>query len=1141
MKLLVYVLLTSGLAFAQTFQGSLRGRVTDPSGAATFGAKIAIADEAKSAIRTTVTNDQGEYVFTAVTPATYTVSAVATGFKRLERKGVVVSTQAAVTVDLALELGQVTEQVNVTEEAPPLQTSDASTGQVIESQKITDLPILGRNPFFVAKLAQTVVFVNNPKMGRMQDQNANSQVSIAGGPVRTNNVLVDGISITDSNNRAVFVPSPESVQEVKLQASTYDAEASRTGGGTFNSLLRSGSNYLHGSGVGHLRQTDWLANNFFSNQAGLPVADQPFRDWGGSLGGPFVIPKLYNGHNRTFFFVATEAYRQEDGGNTALAVPTALERVGNFSQSLNPSGGRQIIYDPLSTSSTGARAPFAGNIIPEGQLNPVGLKLASYYPLPNAPTAYYGATNFNFTGGYPNRGDQYTFKGDQQFTSWLHASASYVHQKTGETNSPPTFGNLASPGQSLLYRRIDATQANATATLDPTTVLTARWGFNRFFTTSFPTSSAGFNLATLGLPQSLAASTPDTAFPAVTMGTLANFGGGTTTRDVFYSRSANTTISKYLGRHSLKAGFDFRTLHDDGTPAVGPSSLGFSDVFTRATPQTSTVGTGADLATMLLGYPTSGSMNVVANFNDFVRYYGGFVQDDFRITPKLTLNFGVRFEHESGIQESTNKLIVGFNPTAANPLQQNVSGLKVPGQVEYAGVNGNPLETGSPLAVKPGPRIGFAYSADGKTVIRGGYGIYWAPGFFSFQNASGYSQTTSIITSTNGNFTPAASLSNPYPTGLLQPTGNALGGLSGIGQAITVFSPTSQSAGYVQEYSFEVQRQTPAGLVVTLGGLGSHSLHLNETGLNIDQLNPSYLPLGPALTQKVANPFYNNGGVGTVGTSTVTQAQLLLPFPQYTSVTIANSDTGYAFYYSAYFRAERRLANGLTALASYTWSRTETNVLGVSTAGAAQISTLSGAQNAYNKAAEFGLATQDAPNRFTTAITYELPFGRGKPFLNHNRILDLVAGGWSANAFGILQTGFPLGVTQPNNNSVIGATLQRPNATGISPVTSGSTADRTNGWLNPAAFSQAPQFTFGNTSPFLNVRGPGLSNWDVSAFKTFSIRERLKAQFRAEALNATNTPYFSYPNTSFTSPNFGKITAQANNARLIQLGVRVSF
>ena len=1141
MKSIVYVLLVSGLAWAQSFQGSLRGRVTDPDGAATSKTKITITDEATSVTRATTTNDQGEYVFTAVTPATYTVSAEAGGFKRLERKGVLIATQSATTVDLALELGQVTEKIDVTADAPLLETGAASTGQAIDSQKITDLPILGRNSFFTAKLAQTVVFVANPKMGRMQDQNANSQVSIAGGPVRTNNVLVDGISITDSNNRAVFVPSPESVQEVKLQASTYDAEVARTGGGTFNSLLRSGNDDLHGSAVGHIRQTAWLANSFFSNRAGLPIANQPFRDWGGSLGGPVALPKLYDGHNRTFFFVATEAYRQQDGSNTALSVPTALERAGNFSRSAAAGGGLQTIYDPLGTTSTGTRLPFAGNIIPANQLDPAGLKLASYYPLPNTSTAYYGATNFNFTGAYPNRGDQYTFKGDHQFGARLHASASYVHQKTGETSAPPTFGNVATPSQNLLFRRIDATQANATATLSPTTILTVRWGFNRFFTTSFPTSSAGFDLTTLGLPASLAAATPDPAFPTVTMGQLASFGGGTTTRDVFYSRSFNATISRFRGRHSFKAGFDFRTLHDFGTPATGPTSLGFTDVFTRATPQTSTPGTGADLATLLLGYPTSGSMNVVAKFDDFVRYYGGFVQDDFRITPKLTLNFGLRFEHETGIREAHNKLIVGFDSASPNPLEQNETGLRIPGQVEYAGVNGNPVETGNALAVKPAPRIGFAYSPNGKTVVRGGYGIYWAPGFFSFQNTIGYSQTTSIVTSTDGNFHPAASLSNPYPNGLLQPTGNALGGLSGIGQAITLLSPSSQSAGYVQEYSLEAQRQVRAGFVLTLGALGSHSLHLNEIGLNIDQLNPSYFPLGSALTQKVVNPLYNNGGVGTVGTATVSRAQLLLPFPQYTSVTLSNSDTGLAYYYAVYLRAQRRLANGLTVLASYTWSRSESNVLGVSTAGAGQITSLVGAQNAYDKNAERSLSTQDVPSRFTTALTYELPFGKGKPFLTSGRILNLIAGGWSANAVGILQTGYPLAVTQPNNNSVIGASLQRPNATGVSAETSGDTAGRIDAWLNPAAFSQAPLFSFGNITPFLRDRGPGLFNWDLSAFKTFSIRERLKAQFRAEALNATNTVYFGYPNTTYTNPNFGRITTQVNNPRLIQLGARFTF
>jgi hypothetical protein len=1154
MKLFLFVLLISGLAFAQSFQGSLRGRITDPKLALTPNAKLTITDETTKLSRSSVTNDQGEYVFTAVTPATYTISVEAPGFKRLERAGVQISTQAAVTVDLQLELGEVTEQVNVTAEAPALQTADASTGQLIDSQKITDLPILGRNPFFMGKLAQTVVFVGNPKFARMQDQNGNSQASIAGGPLRTNNYLVDGISITDSNIRAVILPSPEAVQELKLQASTYDAEVGRTGGGTFNTLLRSGTNDLHGSAVGHIRQTDWLANNFFANRAGQPIANQPFRDWAGSLGGPIIIPKLYDGKNKTFFFISTEAYRQQDGSTTVLSVPTALERAGNFSQTFTKSGAQQLIYDPLSTTSIGTRQPFPGNIIPTSEQNPIGVALASYYPNPNAATKYYQAPNYNFTGSYPNRGDQWIFKGDHQFASWITASASYIHQKTFETDAPlDIFPNAASPTQTLCCdRKIDATQANATLTPNPTTVIALRWGFNRFYSRSTE-ESAGFDLASLGLPQSLINVTPNTAFPAITMGgpvnacasattnDYADFGGGCANQDVFYSRSFNSTISKFLGKHSLKAGFAFRTVHDAGTPASGPTSLGFTDVFTRATPQVSTAGTGSSLATMLLGYPTSGQQTIVTNFDDFIRYYGAFVQDDYRVTPKLTLNVGIRFEYESGVQEENNKLIVGYGPTVPSPLQQNVPGLQILGGVQYAGVNGNPTQTGNPLPVKPGPRFGFAYAANDKTVIRGGYGIFWAPTFFNFQNAIGYSQTTSIVASTNGNFTPAVSLSNPYPSGLLQPTGNTLGALSGIGQGITVYNPQTQSAGYVQQYSLEVQRQLPSEFVLTVGGLGSHSLHLIESGQNIDQLNPSYYSLGSALTQSVANPLYNNGGVGTLGTANVSRVQLLLPFPQYTAVTLADSDTAYNRYYSFYFRVQRHFANGLSLLASYTWSRSMDNVIGLSLAGASQIASVSGAQNAYNLNGEWSLSTQDVPNRFTTAITYELPVGRGKPFLSSGRLLDYVVGGWSVNAISVIQSGYPLSVTQPNNNSVIGASYQRPNATGISPATSGSTVDRINDWLNPAAFSQAPEFTFGDISRFLNVRGPGLFNVDLSLFKTFSFKDRVKAQFRAEALNSTNSVYFGTPNTTFTSSSFGVITSQINNPRLVQLGVRATF
>ncbi len=559
------------------------------------------------------------------------------------------------------------------------------------------------------------------------------QVSIDGGPLRTNNYLVDGISITDSNNRAVIVPSPEAVQELKLQTNTYDAEASRTGGGSFDTVIRSGSNALHGSAVGHTRQTDWLANNFFANRAGQPIANQPFYDSAFSLGGPVIIRKVNHGRNKTFFFASDESYRETDGSTTTLSVPTALEATGNFSQTYTRNGSQQIIYNPLSTAANGTRMPFLNNTIPASLISPIGQALASYYPLPNEPTSYYAAPNYVYTGSYPNRGDQRLFKLDHEFTQWFRVSASYIHQQTFETDYPENiFPNVATPDQGFCCdRKIDATSANVTMAPDATTVVAFRWGFNRFFSKSTQ-ESRGFNPASIGLPSAPA----DPAFPAITLGGVVSgcsvgsskdysgFGGGCTNQDVFYQNNVNTTVSKFLGKHSVKAGFDFRTIHDFGTPATGPTSLGFSPVFTQYEAQAATAGTGSSLATLLLGYPTSGQETLVTSFNDYLHYYGGFAQDDYCVTTKLTVNFGSRLEHETGIQEAHNKLITGLNTTAANPLQQVAGGLAVPGDVEYAGVNGAPTRTGNALAVKPAPRIGVAYSVDSKTVIRAGYGIF---------------------------------------------------------------------------------------------------------------------------------------------------------------------------------------------------------------------------------------------------------------------------------------------------------------------------------------------------------------------------------------------------------------------------------
>lgn len=1135
MRYVCSAVLLSAMAWGQSFQGSLRGRVVDPNGAIIPDAKITMVDEATAISRSTLTSDRGEYTFAAVTPATYTITAEAPGFKRIERKGVVVSTQTAITVDLALELGQVTEQIMVTGESSLLATADASTGQVIDRQKLIDLPNLGRNPFMLSKLSESVVQVGNPKFNRMQDQSGSSQISIAGGPVRGNNYTLDGISITDSTNRAVIIPSQESVQEMKVQANTYDAEMGRTGGGTFNTFLRSGTNEWHGSAFGYLRQTDWLANNFFSNRAGQGKPDQPFKNYGGSIGGPVRIPKVYNGKDRTFFFVTGEAYRQYDAAGTRLSVPTALERKGDFSQSLSRAGNgqAQVIYDPLSTTPDGTRTPFAGNRIPTDRLSAVGLAMASYYPDPNAAGAYYGAPNFDSTVRAFNRADQMTFKVDHEFFRWWRASASYLHYGSQEPSNRWFPNQIASPNQGVLYRKVDATQLNSTFTVTPTLVLTARYGFNRFPNFTAPIS-LGFDITKLGLPALLSSVYP--AFPAISMGDLTSYGGTTTNANVYHSRSFNTTAAKFIGKHSIRAGFDYRLLHHDGFPGVGPSSFGFTDVFTRATPRTTTIGTGASLATMLLGYPTSGSMTLGTNFYNFVRYYGVFVQDDFRVTSKLTLNFGLRLEHETGPADRNNKFIIGFDPTAASPLQQTVPDLKINGTVLYAGLDGNPTHAFDPMPLKMGPRFGFAYAASPKLSVRGGYGIFWAPLPFLAQTTLGFSQTTPIISSVDNNFTPAASLTNPYPTGLLQPVGAAAGGLTGVGQSISAYDRSTRSGGYVQQYSFDLQRQFASGIVVSAGFIGSRGVSLVQDGRNINQLHPIYLGLGSALNQNVVNPMYNRGGVLNVGNPTIARSQLLTAFPQFTGVTINSSGTNSSSYTAFYAKAQRRFAQGMTVLATYTWSRNMDQ--GYGTTGNTYSAAPSGPQNAYDLRAEWGLSTSHTPHRLSLAGTYELPFGKGKRWVSSNRFLDYAVGGWSANVVSVMQSGYPLAITQPNNNSVIGASTHRPNATGTPAAVDAPFANRIDGWMSLAAFSVAPQFSFGNVGRVISLRGPGQINFDVSLFKTFSILETLKAQFRAEALNVSNTPTFYGPNTTFTNPQFGLITSQANYPRIVQIGVR---
>ncbi|MFL6448420.1 MAG: carboxypeptidase regulatory-like domain-containing protein [Bryobacteraceae bacterium] len=1136
--------------YAQNYQGAVRGTVTDTSGAGIGGVKITLADQATNVSRSTVTNTDGGYVFSSLEPATYSVTAENPSFKRFIRRDISVATQASVTADVQLELGAVSQSVEVTEEVPQLENSNASNGQVIDAQKMSDLPNLGRNPFLFAKLSTNVVPVGDPRFNRFQDQSGSSQISIGGGPIRGNNYTIDGVPITDSTNRAVIIPSIEGTQEMKLQENTYDATMGRTGGGVFNTFLKSGSNALHGSLLGYTRQTDWLANTFFRNASGQPIADQPQYNWGGSLGGPVWVPKVYDGRNKTFFYLVTESYRQKSPLSDQYTLPTVAERNGDFSAS------KRILYDPLTSRActtadacpigvSTVRSPFAGNMIPSNRLNRVGQSVLNLMPAPQ--TGVIDAINFTGSDNLSDRADEYMAKVDHEILPWWKMNASYLHYKSREPggNTLGTILTASSGTPYLLYRRVDATQVNSIMTLNPTTVLSLRFGFNRFPNVTAPVNS-GVSPALLGFPTNYVNSIQAQYLPEFDFSSNPNnFSNVSPSNTVFYSRNWLGSVSKFAGRHSLTFGVDYRAIHTDFLNLRSTAGLfAFNGVFTQQYP-TRTNGTGLDFADALLGFPSSGSVNTSTKLYTQVNYIAGYLQDDFRVNSKVTLNLGLRYEFETGVKENNNHFVVGFDTTAINPLASNVTGITPKGVIQYAGVGGNDTYCCTPARNKFGPRIGIAYAVNNKTIIRGGWGMFYAPIRFADDPglALGYTQTTTYVASNNGNSTPANSLGNPFPNGISQPIGNSLGALTGIGSAFN-YLDQNRTSGLVFQYSIDIQRQLPKNMMFDIGYIGSASRHLqtSSTGTgnyNINQVPDSYLALGSQLAAAVPNPYYLHGGAGVVGAATVSAAQLLKPFSQYGDIGIL-TNPAHARYDSLVAKVQKRMSSGLTFLSAFTWSKNMDNEFASSNFfGAASAFP----QNAYNLEAEYSLAVSDTPLRWTNTMTYELPFGKGKKFLSGaNKALDLAVGGWQVNFTNIYQTGFPLAIYQnTNQNATLGTAVQRPNATGASPTMSGSVESRLRNYINPAAFSSAPAFSYGNLARTIPYRGPGMKNWDSSIFKNFAVTERFNAEFRAEALNTFNSPQFANPNTRFENSAFGTISNQVNFSRLIQLGVRFAF
>jgi hypothetical protein len=828
----ILVLLDATVAAGQGFQGGVRGAVMDPAGALIPGAVVTIINEGTNATRSTLTNDAGQYVFGAVIPGTYKMTAELPGFKLFERTGMMIGTQEFLTLDIRLDVGQVTESVAVTADIPLIETSNASNAQSLPSTDLDTLPNPGRNAFIMAQTVPTVIPVGNPTFNRQQDQSGSSSISLAGGPVRGNNYTIDGVSITDISNRASLTPSIESVSEIKVQVNTFDAEMGRTGGGVFNTNAKAGTNDWHGSGLIQSRPGWGSANGWFANRAGVPL-DRDFAYYlgAGSFGGPIRKDK-------TFFFFSTEDYKDETRStNPSVSVPTFLQKQGDFSQTLDGQGRLVTIYDPLTTRPNPAfdptkavsltnpqylRDPFPGNKIPQNRMNPLSLALMRYWsdPTPGAG-AVDGTLNLTRVPKLLNGGNQFTLKMDQNVTSKLSVSAFGAYQKTHEPSSVYYDGaqKIADPSGSILYRRIRVLALNATLTSSPNSVVSFRYGYTGFDDNNRP-SSLGFKVDSLPFSPNFLRSITYEKFPSITVTGYRGLGDGAQTQRYYYGHNANVAVSRFLGRHSLRYGTDFRQVGVNYySPGQGSGTFTFDQNFTRLDPAVSDTRTGNAFASFLLGYPASANMTVTAPINAFFRYYAGYLQDDLRLSSALTLNLGLRYEYEEGLQEQKNRFTVGFDPNVRNPISDQV-GMELKGGLIFAGANSASTHQGNPSKTKFGPRAGFAWNA-GKFVVRGGYGIFYAPEEYNSPSttawgAQGYSVTSNAVMVSPDGMIPVGNFADPFPNGIQQPAGNRQGLLTQVGDAV-YFVDQAGGSGRVQQYTLDIQRQISKSIVVSAG------------------------------------------------------------------------------------------------------------------------------------------------------------------------------------------------------------------------------------------------------------------------------------------------------------------------------------
>jgi hypothetical protein len=1116
-RVLLGAALSAAAIFAQTFQGQISGVVHDKSGAVVPGVQLAVVDVHTGARYTVSTNDAGVYRFAALPPSEYKVSATLRGFKTFSEGPITIQVNQNYDLDITLEPGEVTETVQVTSEAPPLETASATLGQVVTTRSILSLPLNVRDTFALVGLTPGVTFGPNFGNGGGKDVGRNffkSDFNVGGGRSGSQEILLDGApNTTPDINRGIINPPVDSVQEFKVQANSYDAEFGRTSGGVINMVTKAGSNQYHGVAYDFERHSALDANDFFNNRAGRPLTSFQRHQFGGDIGGPII-------KNKWFLFGDFEGLRQGYPNTVISTVPTALQRQGNFSQTLAASGALITVYDPdtLTTLADGTRqrTPFPNNTIPTSRFDTVAAKTASLYPQPNiAGTAITNQNNYFFGPKSTTNSNKYDVRSDVNLSESTRFFVRFSRQEDDRV-APGTMPLPIGGGRQTTDHYTQGV-ADLTHVFSPALVGDAQFSASRALATQYGMSQ-GFDVSTLGfVPSFVSQVVPQ--FPAFNITDVASTAGnGQDNFLQFQPRNtfaARGSLSYLRGRHSLKFGGEYRWLHfNEGQLNYPTGTFAFNRGYTQgpnAVQASTTAGFG--FASFLLGDVASGQINRLNPISTQSRYAAGFVQDDWRVTEHLTLNLGLRWEMSSGDMEKYNRLAY-FDPYAANPLGAKAGIPNLAGQLVWIGQgNGNQQATANDF----GPRIGLAYQITPKTVLRGGYAIFFLP-----RNVQGNGdgaveafRTTTMLASIDG-LTPTNRLSNPYPTGILAPL-NDRDPLANVGSTIAAPTQAYQNP-YSQTWSMGVQQELPGKLVLDVHYWGNKGTRLLNNW-NINQLPDQYLALSNSLNDQVRNPFYGLISTGTLTAQTISRRQSLLPFPQYagdggvTQVFVPASDSTYE---AGTIQVERRLSNSFTFLGEYTRSKA--------------IDDVRTPMDTYNRRLEKALSSFDAPNQFVLSSVYALPFGRGRMLgSGWSKPVDAILGGWELSGILRVQSGAPVSVGRIINNGQ-SARLDNP------------TIDR---WFNTSDFSNVPAFTFGNTGPVLpDVRTDGLRNVDAVMAKTFAVNikdRKITTQFRAEFFNLFNHPQFAAPNGTVSSQAFGQVTSVANAPRDLQFGLKVGF